>query len=591
MGINEEIHSKKPAVAGGGKRSGEIRELDRRLLLLAYGGDPGIEFHREVCRLILEDSGCESLELWFREKQKFYKCEMSTAISGDFKYEITPSVEDERGIPIPVIREDSIFAELRRMLIKGNLPDSLREYSRGNSLCVNNIDQFISSQWPTISRTTASSYRESGLKGSVTVIPVEFCYETIGVLQLSSERKRYFEPAEIKLYENIARTLGIVLMTQQAQSALRERVKELTCLYSISQVAEREGITLDGILQGIAELLPPAWQYPKATVGRIVLDGSIYSSPGFQELEQSQKSNIAVSGIKRGFVEVVYTSSKPELDEGPFLREERSLINAIAREVAMIVERKEAADEKTRLQEQLRHADRLATIGQLAAGVAHEINEPLGSMLGFAQLAGKHPGLPEQVEKDISKIEAASLHAREIVKKLMLFSRQMPPQKKPVDLNRMIDEGLYFIKSRCRKSNIEIILDLGVDLPVIIADQSQIYQVLVNLVVNAVQAMPDGGKLKIATGFNEDYVIMAIEDTGIGMDEEIQKKIFLPFFTTKEINEGTGIGLSVVHGIVTLHGGQIDVSSRPGEGTRFEIFLPVKSRGGNQEEADNDRRD
>jgi signal transduction histidine kinase len=253
----------------------------------------------------------------------------------------------------------------------------------------------------------------------------------------------------------------------------------------------------------------------------------------------------------------------------------------------MVVERKGAEEERIKLQEQLRHADRLATLGQLAAGVAHELNEPLGSMLGFAQLAKKDPELSEQVLQDISKIEAASLHAREVVKKLMLFGRQMPPQKTLLNVNKMIEDGLYFIKSRCKKGGIETKLSLAPDLPVITADQSQIYQVLVNLVVNAVQAMPDGGILTIATRSDTDNISLIIEDTGIGMNREVIKKIFLPFFTTKEIGEGTGIGLSVVHGIITSHNGLINVDSEPGKGTRFEIVLPIKIRVEDSEGTDN----
>jgi two-component system NtrC family sensor kinase len=256
--------------------------------------------------------------------------------------------------------------------------------------------------------------------------------------------------------------------------------------------------------------------------------------------------------------------------------------------VALIVERKEAGEERVNLEEQLRHADRLATLGQLAAGVAHEINEPLGSMLGFAQLVKKHPRLPGDARKDMEKIEAASLHAREVVKKLMLFGRQMPPRKTQVNINRMIDEGLYFIKSRCQKSDVEIRLSLSPDLPTITVDQSQIYQALVNLVVNAIQAMPDGGLLTITTRFDQAGISLIVEDTGIGMDEETQKKIFMPFFTTKEIHQGTGIGLSVVHGIIASHGGRIFVDSEPGKGSRFEILLPIKSPGENPEESRDD---
>ena len=363
---------------------------------------------------------------------------------------------------------------------------------------------------------------------------------------------------------------------EQAQYlALRERVKELTCLYSLAQLAERPGITLAEIFQGIVELLPPAWQYPEITAGRIALDGRSYLTENFTEIDQMQSAPIVVNGQRRGSVDVVYVEQRPELDEGPFLTEERSLIDAIARHIALIVERRQADEDRFHLQEQLRHADRLATIGQLSAGVAHELNEPLGNILGFAQLAQKDPDLSERAAQDLAKIVATSLHARQIINNLMLFSRQRPPRKARVNLNTILEEGLGFLESRCIRNGIAVDLQLSPEVPQITADASQLRQVFVNLVVNAIQAMPGGGRLKIATRAFGDRVVLTVEDTGIGMSEQVLKDIFLPFFTTKDVDEGTGLGLPVVHGIVTSHGGTINVESAPGQGARFEIELPV----------------
>jgi signal transduction histidine kinase len=157
----------------------------------------------------------------------------------------------------------------------------------------------------------------------------------------------------------------------------------------------------------------------------------------------------------------------------------------------------------------------------------------------------------------------------------MLFARQMPPQKVQLNLNKLIEDGLYFLQSRCAKEGIELIRSFTPDLPEIIADPSQIQQVLVNLVVNAIQAMPKRGRLTIRTLTGDGYVSLIMEDTGIGMSEEVMKQIFTPFFTTKDIGQGTGLGLPVVHGIVTAHGGSIKVESKLGQGSRFEVKLPL----------------
>ena len=377
--------------------------------------------------------------------------------------------------------------------------------------------------------------------------------------------------------------MGRMNSEQEQYAALRERVKELTCLYSLAQLAERPGITLEEILHGTAELLPPAWQYPEIAAARITFNGRAYVTANFREGGQTQSAPIVVNGRRRGGIDVVYVEERPTLDEGPFLKEERSLIDAIARHVALIVERRQADEEKFRLQEQLRHADRLATIGQLAAGVAHELNEPLGHILGFTQLAQKHPRLPEQIAQDLKKIVSTSLHARQIINNLMLFARQKPPQKAQVDLNAVVEEGLSFLASRCARSGITIVRALSPELPEITADPSQLRQVFVNLAVNAIQAMPDGGTLKVATRRSGNCVVLRVEDDGIGMSEPVLKNIFLPFFTTKDVKEGTGLGLPVIHGIVTSHGGAIRVESSPSRGARFDIELPLAVDGKTKE--------
>jgi len=364
--------------------------------------------------------------------------------------------------------------------------------------------------------------------------------------------------------------------SHSAVAALRERVKELTCLYGIAQIAGQPEVSQEEILRGIVELLPPAWQYPEITLARIIFDGASYTSPAFREGCKKQTADIVIDGISRGMIEMVYAEEKPQADEGPFLKEERNLINAVARQVALIIERKQAEEEKLKLHAQLRHADRLATIGMLAAGVAHELNEPLGNILGFAQLAKKCPKVPASAKRDIEKIEAASLQAREIIQKLLVFARQRPPKKGRVNLNQVVQDSFYFFEAQCANEGVELIQALSPNLPEIIADPSQLNQVLVNLVVNALQSMSGGGKITVRTWSSDHNVYLSVGDTGPGISKEILEKIFVPFFTTKDIGRGTGLGLPVVHGIVTSHGGSIDVDSKVGHGTRFEIRLPIR---------------
>jgi signal transduction histidine kinase len=145
-----------------------------------------------------------------------------------------------------------------------------------------------------------------------------------------------------------------------------------------------------------------------------------------------------------------------------------------------------------------------------------------------------------------------------------------------VNLNDIVDDGLYFFEARCSKAGIRLVLELDRGLPEITIDAGQMNQVLVNLVVNAIQAMPEGGTLTVRTRLAEDRICLTVEDTGIGMSEELTNQVFLPFFTTKDVHEGTGLGLAVVHGIVTAHRGEIAVETEKGKGTKFLIYLPSR---------------
>jgi signal transduction histidine kinase len=372
-----------------------------------------------------------------------------------------------------------------------------------------------------------------------------------------------------------------------SEAALRERVKELTCLYGISLLVERADLAFPELLQGVAELLPIAWKYPEIASARIVLDGDVYATDGFDEVCTRQTSPVVIRGTRRGSVEVCYSQKTPELDEGPFLSWERNLIDAVARKVTFLVERREAREERARLREQILHADRLATIGQLAGGVAHELNEPLGNICGFAELCLEESDLSEQSTRDLRRIVGAALHAREVIQRLLLFARKAPSKRCRTDVNGLIERALSLFESRLKTGGIELRSEFGEKLPRVFVDPGQLNQVVVNLVVNAIQAMPSGGVLTIRTAVSGKELCLVVEDTGSGISQELLPQIFLPFFTTKDVHEGTGLGLAVVHGIVNSHRGRIEVESEP-ERTRFEVWLPLESVAGEEGDSSDD---
>jgi signal transduction histidine kinase len=359
---------------------------------------------------------------------------------------------------------------------------------------------------------------------------------------------------------------------------LRERVKELSCLYAVSQIIVEADLERADRLRKIVAELPRAWLHPDRALARITLDRERFETPGYDAVGPVQRAELIVDGIQRGCVEVGYPLASPDDADRLFLPDERNLLDNVARQISLYVTREESAVRRTQLESQLRHSDRLATVGQLAAGFAHEINEPLSSVLGLAQLALKTPETPPQVAEDLRGIVVASLRARDIVKSLMVFAHQAPPAKSPIDLNEIAEEVLLLLEAVSEKPRLRLVRDLAAELPLVDGDPIQIRQVLVNLTVNGMQAIADEGTVTVETRGEGGNVIMSVSDTGYGMTPDVMGRIFNPFFTTKEPGEGTGLGLAVVHGIVGAHGGSIEVKSNPGKGSRFTVRLPAAGR-------------
>ncbi|MEQ8880444.1 MAG: ATP-binding protein [Cyclobacteriaceae bacterium] len=358
---------------------------------------------------------------------------------------------------------------------------------------------------------------------------------------------------------------------------LQERVKELKCLYELSKIAWEKENDLKAILDKTLEILPIAMQFPFVAEAFISVGKKSYSTAGFDNCRHTISSALALGAEKYGKVVVGYREDpKKPLGKAPFLNEEKKLIKMVATELSLYINRSYMEEDRQKLQMQLQHAERLAFVGELTAGIAHELNEPLGRILGFSQLIRKSGGLSYQQEDDLERIIKASLYTREIIKKLMIFSRQMPQQLDLVDINEIVSNTIYFIDIRFQDQQVKVEQRLDPKLPQIQADPVQMSQVLVNLITNAFYALPEGGKVTVSTRQRNNEVSLTVKDNGVGMSASVKKKIFEPFFTTKPLGEGTGLGLSVVQGIVESHQGRITVRSTPGKGSRFEVLLPVK---------------
>ncbi|MFC2093446.1 cache domain-containing protein [Bacteroidota bacterium] len=235
----------------------------------------------------------------------------------------------------------------------------------------------------------------------------------------------------------------------------------------------------------------------------------------------------------------------------------------------------ERSEQLKKIHGQLFRSEKLASIGKLAAGVAHEINNPLTGVLANASLLLDDFEKGDERREDVEVIVSETLRCREIVKRLLDFARQTKPKKTLTNINTLIENIVLLVKNQTSFRSITIEKDLEAKVPEIMADTDQIQQVFINLILNASEAMSEGGKLTIEskTGKNGDFIDIKFTDNGYGISEDDKQKIFDPFFTTKE--SGTGLGLSISYGIIERHGGTINVDSKVGVGTVFTVHLPV----------------
>jgi signal transduction histidine kinase len=242
-----------------------------------------------------------------------------------------------------------------------------------------------------------------------------------------------------------------------------------------------------------------------------------------------------------------------------------------------ITERKQAEEREKELQKELLLSSRLASIGELAAGVAHQLNNPLTCVLGFSQRLLRKI-TDQEANQDLRKIYGEAERAAKIVQNLLVFARHREPKKGYSDVNNIVQSALELRAYELKTSNIEVVTDLATNLPEIMLDFHQIQEVFLNLILNAEQAMTEadgGGKLIIKTEKNKRYIRSTFSDDGPGIPAENLDKIFDPFFTTKGDKGGTGLGLSVCHGIITEHGGRVYVKSKPGKGATFFVEFPI----------------
>lgn len=233
-------------------------------------------------------------------------------------------------------------------------------------------------------------------------------------------------------------------------------------------------------------------------------------------------------------------------------------------------------------QKQLIQAEKLNALGELSAAIAHEINNPLAGVLVYSKLLTKKMDSDsfdkEEALANLSKMESAVSHCSKVIRGLLDFARQSEPVLRPVVVSSVIDQVMSLVGHQAKMKGVKVTTEEMSPLPLVMADFNQLQQVFLNLAVNAIQAMPDGGKLTIRSSLSQDgQVRVSVQDTGYGIAPENLERLFTPFFTTKEQEKGVGLGLAVSYGIIERHGGRIEVQSELGKGSTFTVHLPAHS--------------
>ncbi len=465
-------------------------------------------------------------------------------------------------------------------VIKGTTNPRLPFYTKGGSFYMNGTTRFLATVSEEEKGKNRNVCNKEGYE-SVALVPFRSGSRILGLIHVSDHRENMVPLKMVEQLESVAMHLGTAFQRANAEDALKKSEKKYKELFDS---------TLDGIYQidadGVFILMNPAgakmfgYESPDEIIGRKGLE--YWRDPMDRDVFRAElKSKKSVSHYfmrlkkKNGEPIDIETSSTIKEDEkGAFLGME-----GILRDIT----------EHKKLEDQLRHAQKMEAVGSLAGGIAHDFNNILNVIIGYGAMVLDNLKADSPLKGQMNEVLAAAERAAFLTKRLLAFSRKQLTEVRPINVNEIIT-GIQKMLVRLVRESIDFQLDPADTRLVVMTDAGQIEQVLMNLVTNANDAMPNGGRLMIGTGLQEIddeyiavngygtpgmYAIITVSDTGHGMDAETQKKIFEPFFTTKGIGEGTGLGLAISYAIIKQNNGFIKVYSEPGQGTVFKIYLPL----------------
>jgi PAS domain S-box-containing protein len=435
--------------------------------------------------------------------------------------------------------------------------------------------------------------KQMGVK-SLICVPIIYEKESLGILTIDNvNSKRSLTRTDISLLMGVASQTAVNIIEARSFQKLQESEKKYRDLVeNANSIILRRNIK--GKITFFNEFAQKFFGYAeKEILGRNVLRTILPDTESTRRdleslLESLQKNperqvvSEDKSILRSGEAAWIAWTYKPIFDGTKKLKE----VLCIGNDITQL---KRAGEEKKILEAQLQGAQKMEAIGTLAGGIAHDFNNILQAIIGYTQIMLMGKNLSDPDHEKLEAIESSAQRASELTKRLLIFGRKVESQLRPVDLNQEVVQVSKMLERTIPKM-ISIELNLSGNLQVINGDPVQIEQIMMNMGVNARDAMPDGGKLFFETknvildekfcknhlgASPGEYVLLKVSDTGHGMDKELQEHIFEPFFTTKETGKGTGLGLAMVYGIVKSHGGYITCKSESGEGTAFSIYFPI----------------
>ena len=572
------------------KRNRIYRELSNEILKILNESEL---FHVSIHRIIdsiKQSTACDAVAIRLQSGDDFpYYAQQG--FSEDFlRTENTLAVRDRQG-HIARSVDGSVKLECICGLVISGKPDPSHPlFTPGGSCWTNDSTPLLSlpsSEDPRISprnRCIHEGYH------SIALIPIRAKQQIIGLLQINHRRKGKFSLDEINALEGIVSHIGGAILRKKAEETLRESKETYQTLFNEMLdsfalheiISDETGAPVDYRFLAVNPAFEQMMGLKAAEiVGRTVLE----VLPGFESRWIDIFGRVAATGQPIHF-EIYMASLKKHFDIKAF----RPCPGQFACIFADITERKLDAKEKKNLTDQLHQAQKMEAIGTLAGGIAHDFNNILGAILGYAEMIQDDCVLGSRTAQDIREVIRAGMRARDLVKQILAFSRQVETDRIPMQPESVVTEAIQLLRSSL-PATISIQLDADPAAGSILADPTHIHQILINLCTNAFHAMEGtGGVLTVSLSrivvsaadlgkaphvHPGDFVKLSVKDTGTGMAPETLERMFDPFFTTKETGKGTGMGLAIIHGIVQTYGGFITCQSRLNEGSVFNVHLPA----------------